>query len=257
MKVLYFDLERGHQTLGSKGDVQELFGYPVLSPTTWDAFQATIGKIYTSQTVKETVKVGGLSIEEESTQVVPREGTVVDALVLDTFSELSKKFQRSLTDKQGKMKLNQWGVLKNKLDLALEFISRIPGIIILNCHSKTSTTDDGTTKILPYIDGSTKEDISKWFDFVFYTKTILGSDGKRKYVWVTRRSETHDHAKDRTNLLKDVIDQDYSLVTKAAKDKGFKNVRILIIGSPGSGKTMSLRTLSDNYNKKQQGEVNG
>ena len=57
----------------------------------------------------------------------------------------SEKFQRSLTDKDGTMKLNQWGRLKNKLDSALEFISQIPGIVILNCHSKSSTTDTGVT----------------------------------------------------------------------------------------------------------------
>jgi Holliday junction resolvasome RuvABC ATP-dependent DNA helicase subunit len=37
--------------------------------------------------------------------------------------------------------------------------------------------------------------------------------------------------------------QDFQPVIKAAKDKGFSNVRILIVGSPGTGKTKSLSTL--------------
>ena len=244
MKVLYFDLEKGSQTLGSDDNIQNIFGYPVLRPQTWGRFSNIIEQIYTKKETKEIKKVGGLEITEESFQVVPRNGTVVDTVVLDTFSELSKKFQRSLTDKDGTMKLNQWGRLKNKLDSALEFISQIPGIVILNCHSKSSTTDTGVTKVVPYIDGSTKEDISKWFDFVFYTKTLVNAKDERSYVWITKRSETYDHAKDRTDTLPAEIPQDYSTVIKAAKDKGFNNVRILVIGSPGSGKTMSLKTLT-------------
>ena len=243
MKVLYFDLERGHQTLGSKKDIQSMFGYPVLSPYTWDEFQQIIGQVYTTTKVERTNKIGKIEVKEHETVVVPRDNTPVDALILDTFSELSKKFQRSLTDKTGKMKLQEWGKLKNKLDTCLEFISRIPGVIILTCHAKTQTMDDGVNKIIPYIDGSTKEDISKWFDFVFYTTTI--KDGKdRKYMWITKRSEKYDHAKDRTNLLPEMIDQDYGYVINAVKEKGFENCRILVIGSPGSGKTYSLASLT-------------
>ena len=154
---------------------------------------------------------------------------------------------RQISDKDGKLRIQGWGQLKNKLDSALEFISRIPGIVILNCHAKVQTMDDGN-KIIPYIDGSTKEDISKWFDFVFYTKSIKKND-ITEYVWVTRRDEKYDHAKDRTNLLDDVIPQDYQLVINAAKKKGFNGCKILIIGAPGSGKTWSLKTLTNKGTK--------
>ena len=68
--------------------------------------------------------------------------------------------------------------------------------------------DDGGSKIVPYVDGSTKEDISKWFDFVFYTKTITKDDGTREYKWITANSEMYNHAKDRTQLLPEEMDQD-------------------------------------------------
>ena len=179
--------------------------------------------------------------------VVPRNGTEIDALILDTFSELSKKYMRQLSDKDGKMKLQGWGQLKNKLDGALDFLSRIPGVVICNCHSKVQTMDDGN-KIIPYIDGSSKDDISKWFDFVFYTKTIVSGDD-RKYLWITGRSEKYDHAKDRTGLLQPEMDQDYGQVIAAATEKGFDGVKILVIGSPGSGKTYSLQTLVNKETK--------
>ena len=101
--------------------------------------------------------------------------------------------------------------------------------------------DDGN-KVVPYIDGSSKEDISKWFDFVLYTKTNV-DDNKRSYTWITSRSEKYDHAKDRTGLLESEIDQNYGTIIKAAKEKGFDGAKILVIGSPGSGKTYSLQTL--------------
>jgi len=241
MKTLMFDLEHGSQTLGSKEHINKLFGFPVLSPGSWDQFQDTMGKLYKQETYKESLTVGDLEIEEHRTRVVPRNGTAVEALVLDTFSELSKKYMRQLSDKEGRMKLQGWGQLKNKLDSALDFISKIPGVIVCNCHAKVQTMDDGN-KIIPYIDGSSKDDISKWFDFVFYTKTIA-DDKERKYIWVTARSEKYDHAKDRTGLLPSEMEQDFGKVIIAAKEKGFDGAKILIIGSPGSGKTFSLRTL--------------
>ena len=247
MKTLMFDLEHGSQSIGSRDHINKIFGFPVLQPGSWDQFQDTMSKLYERKTISEKIKVGNLEIDEERTVVVPRNGTTVDALVLDTFSELSKKYMRQLSDKDGRLKLQGWGQLKNKLDGALDFISKIPGVIVCNCHSRIQTMDDGN-KVMPLIDGSTKEDISKWFDFVFYTKTSVNGDD-RHYRWITARSEKYDHAKDRTGLLQPEMDQDYRKVIDAAEERGFGGAKILIIGSPGSGKTFSLQTLVNKETK--------
>jgi hypothetical protein len=248
MNVLYLDLEHGSQTLGSEKAIEDMFSFPVLSPSTWKQFQSLIGQLYTTKNTVKTKMVGTLEIKEESSTVVSKNGTKIDAFVVDTFSELSKKYVRELSGDDGKLKLQGWGQLKNKLDGALEFISRIPGTVVLNCHAKVQTMDDGN-KVIPFIDGSTKEDISKWFDFVFYTKNVKNGAGT-EYKWVTRRDEKYDHAKDRTNLLDDIIPQDYQLVMNAAKERGFNGCKILIVGSPGSGKTWSLKTLTSKGTKK-------
>jgi len=248
MNVLYLDLEHGSQTLGSEKAIEDMFSFPVLSPSTWKQFQSLIGQLYTTKNTVKTKMVGTLEIKEESSTVVSKNGTKIDAFVVDTFSELSKKYVRELSGDDGKLKLQGWGQLKNKLDGALEFISRIPGTVVLNCHAKVQTMDDGN-KVIPFIDGSTKEDISKWFDFVFYTKNVKNGAGT-EYKWVTRRDEKYDHAKDRTNLLDDIIPQDYQLVINAAKERGFNGCKILIVGSPGSGKTWSLKTLTSKGTKK-------
>ena len=243
MKCLMFDLERGSQTLGSPNAIKELFGYPVLAPTTFSQFKKIISNLYTVQKSVYKTKIGNIEIDQEILETIPKNGTQIDALILDTFSELSKKYQRSLVDKTGKMKMQDWGKLKNTLDMLLEFITRIPGVLVINVHSKLRDLGDGTTKILPYIDGSTKEDISKWFDFVFYTRTIEAPNGQTKYIWQTKHTEKYDHAKDRTNLLPAEIPQDFQLVFDVVKQKEFTSTKILIIGSPGSGKTWSLKTL--------------
>ena len=249
MSYLMFDFEHGHQSIGSKDKVKELFGLPLLTPQTWSEFQNTIAQIYTSTVVEEDIKLGDLVIKEKRSTIVPKNGLMLDGMILDTFSELQKKFQRTLLDKKGKMMLSQWGILKNKIDTCLEFITRIPGTVICTCHSKSSTGDDGVTTITPLIDGSSKEDISKWFDFVFYTKVVADkSTNKRQYLWVTANSERYFHAKDRTGILPEEIPQDYQIVISAAKEANFSGCKILIIGAPGSGKTKSLETLGGENN---------
>ena len=247
MKVLYCDLEHGSQTLGSEDSIAKMFGYNLLRPGSWNAFQQVIGQLYTKKDTVVEKKLGTLTIKETQEAIVLKEGAPkVDALIIDTFSELSKKYMRSLVKKDtGKLMLQDWGKLRNKLDTCLEFVTRIPGVVICNVHGKLQTMDDGGNKILPYIDGSTKEDIAKWFDFVFYTKTVNQLAGPSKYVWVTGRTEKYDHAKDRTASLGTEIEQDYQIPLNASRDAGFSGCKILIIGSPGSGKTYSLRTLVD------------
>ena len=244
MNILLFDLENGSKTLGNREDIAKEFNLPVLSPSSFDQFQATITQLYAVEKKQISVKLGALDIKEERNITVVKDPKLtIDAVIIDTVSELSKKYQRSLLDKNGVMQLQSWGKLKNKLDGMLEYVTRLPGIIC-NCHAKIQTMDSGENRVLPYIDGSTKEDISKWFDFVFYTKTINYPDGNNKYMWHTNHTTMYDHAKDRTQLLDSEIEQDYQLIINAAKEKGYDGAKILVIGSPGTGKTLALRTLN-------------
>ena len=250
-KILMFDTEHGSNTLGGETEIQEMFNCPVLKPAQFDDFRNIITSMYTTQRMEIEKKVSDdLVIKEVQEQTILKNGVKIDALVIDSFSELAKKYQRSLVDKSGVMRLNSWGKLKNTLDTLLEFITKIPGVLIVTCHSKTETLEDGRTKIKPYIDGSTKEDISKWFDFVLYTYTKKNGSSE-DYMWRTKHSSIYEHAKDRTDLLPSDMKQDFQPVIEAAKEKGFSNVRIMVVGSPGTGKTKSLATLTN------KGETNG
>ena len=251
MNVLLFDLENGSKTLGSRETIQKSFGLPVLAPRAFEDFGAVLGQLYTSDGTEHTVIVGNVEIQEFRNERMLRDSAVpIDAVVIDTFSELSKKYQRNLTrDDGGTMKISSWGKLKNKLDSLLEYITTLPGVVICNCHSKIQTMDTGGNKILPYIDGSSKEDISKWFDFVLYATTVNHPNGTNAYVWRTNHTSLYDHAKDRTQLLDNEIPQDYQIVLNAAKKRKYDGAKILVIGSPGTGKTFSLSTLNPTTTK--------
>jgi len=250
-KILMFDTEHGSNTLGGEAEIQEMFNCPVLKPAQFDDFRNIITSMYTTQRVEVEKRISDdLVIKEVQEQTILKNGVTIDTLIIDSFSELAKKYQRSLVDKTGVMKLNSWGKLKNTLDTLLEFITKIPGVLIVTCHSKTETLEDGRTKIKPYIDGSTKEDISKWFDFVLYTYTKKNGN-LEDYMWRTKHSSIYEHAKDRTDLLPFDMKQDFQPVIEAAMKKGFSNVRIMVVGSPGTGKTRSLATLIN------KGETNG
>ena len=243
MKLLYFDLEHGSKSLGSPKDVEKIFGYPMLESGSWKEFTTTIKQLYAPFKIMEEVRIGNTIVKQEKTEVRPTNKTEISGVIIDTISELSKKYQRSLTLEDGTMKLKELGKLKNNLDKMLDMLTKIPGIVIMNCHSKLQHMDDGTMRLIPYIDGSSKEDISKWFDFVFYTKATTDLKGNSSFLWRTQRTERYDNAKDRTQLLDPEIPQDYQLVINAVKEKGWKGAKILVIGSPGSGKTLSLRTI--------------
>lgn len=243
-KILYFDLEHGAKTLGSKENMQKMFGYPVLEPSTYKEFQQIIKQLYSKKNVEVVTNIGGLKVKQTQSKVVPNNNIQIDGIVVDTISELSKKYMRSLMGPANKMEFGDWSDLKNTLDKLLDMLTLLPGIVICNCHAKIKTMSDGTDKILPYIDGSTKEDISKWFDFVLYSKIKEDLKGNIEYVWRTARNEMYDNAKDRSQLLDKEIPQDYQLIFDAVKERGWDGAKILVLGSPGAGKTYSLQTIN-------------
>ena len=249
MKTLYVDLENGYKTLGSKDDIKNMFGYNMLSFETFTDFGSFVKQLWTRQKPEKTIDIDGVKVKQESYEVVPRNGTSVECLVIDTGSEMSKKYIRELKGNNETLKIQQWGKLKDVLDNFFSFINTIPSNLVVNCHSKSEQdNENGIIRMLPYIDGSTKVDVGKWFDFVLYTKVVKRKGGNREYIWVTARDEHFCHAKDRSQLLDVEVPQDYTLLINASKKRGWDSFKALIIGEPGSGKTLSLKTL----NKKKE-----
>ena len=245
MKTLLIDLENGYKSIGSKETIKEKFGLPLLNFNDFTSFRNFIGQLWSRKKVEKEVKVGEVSVVQSSYEIIAKEGVDIDCMVIDTASEMSKKYSRELRGKAESLQLKQWGKLKDTLDNFFSFTNAIPANLIVNCHSKLQEdNENGVMRVMPYIEGSTKVDVGKWFDFVMYTKVRKAKDGTRQYVWVTARDEHYCHAKDRTQELPAEIPQDYNIVFDAVKKKGWDTAKVLVIGEPGSGKTLSLRTLT-------------
>jgi len=245
MKTLLVDLENGYKSIGSKETIEEKFGLPLLNFNDFSSFRNFIGQLWSRKLIEKEVKVGGVSVPQKSWQIVAKDGVEIDCMVIDTASEMAKKYARELKGKAEALQLKQWGKLKDTLDNFFSFTNAIPANLVVNCHSKMQEdNENGVMRVMPYIEGSTKVDVGKWFDFVLYTKVRKAKDGTREYVWVTARDEHYCHAKDRTQKLPAEIPQDYKIVFDAVKECGWESAKVLVIGEPGSGKTLSLRTLT-------------
>ena len=249
MKILLIDLENGYKSIGSKETIKEKFGLPLLNFNDFTSFRNFIGQLWSRKKVERQIKVGNVSVPQSSYEIKAKEGVEIDCLVIDTGSEMAKKYARELKGKAEQLQLKQWGKLKETLDSFFSFTNAIPSSLVVNCHSKMQEdNENGVIRVMPYIEGSTKVDVGKWFDFVFYTKVRKTKDGSHKFMWVTARDEHYCQAKDRTQLLDAEIPQDYSIVFDAINKRGWDTAKVLVIGEPGSGKTLSLRTLT-NMNK--------
>ena len=251
MKTLYVDLENGYKSLGSRDSIKQMFGYSPLEFNTFSDFSSFIAQLWTRERVESVVDIDGVKVNQTSLKVVPKDGHKVECMVIDTASEMAKKYARELKGSQDALKLQQWGKLKDKLYSFFAFTNSIPCSLIVNCHSKAEQdNENGVLRMMPYIEGSTKVDVGKWFDFVLYTKVKKNKKGEREYVWVTARDEHYCHAKDRSQMLEPEMPQDYQVILDVIKKKGWDSAKILIIGEPGSGKTLSCKTLIN----KTQGE---
>ena len=245
MKTLLIDLENGYKSIGSKETIKDKFGLPLLNFNDFTSFRNFIGQLWSRKKIEKEVKVGEVSVVQSSYEIIAKEGVDIDCMVIDTASEMSKKYARELKGKAESLQLKQWGKLKDTLDNFFSFTNAIPANLIVNCHCKMQEdNENGIMRVMPYIEGSTKVDVGKWFDFVLYTKVRKAKDGSREYVWVTARDEHFCHAKDRTQELPAEIPQDYSIIFDAVNKKGWDTAKVLVIGEPGSGKTLSLRTLT-------------
>lgn len=242
--ILYIDTEDGSQTIGGEQAIEKQFGNPVVRVDSWSELDKLIfTEIYHKAKVVKTQKIGG-GLQRKSEQIIYQlnKGVKLDGIIIDTFSSSIGELQKSISN-GGRMTQQFYGNLKLGVDRMLKNMSKLPGVLVVTIHASDKQLEDGTTVIKPQIDGSSKDEIAKWFDFVIYADTI--SKGKEmEWVWITKKSSKYYHAKDRTDLLPPVMKQDFQPVLEAARKKQFKAFKVLIIGAPGSGKTRCLQTLT-------------
>ena len=116
MKTLLVDLENGYKSIGSKETIEEKFGLPLLNFNDFTSFRNFIGQLWSRKKVEKEVKVGEVSVVQSSYEIIAKEGVDVDCMVIDTASEMSKKYARELKGKAEQLQLKQWGKLKDTLE---------------------------------------------------------------------------------------------------------------------------------------------
>ena len=99
MKTLLIDLENGYKSIGSKETIKEKFGLPLLNFNDFTSFRNFIGQIWSRKKVEKEVQVGGISVKQSGYEIIAKEGAEVDCMVIDTASEMSKKYARELKGK--------------------------------------------------------------------------------------------------------------------------------------------------------------
>mgnify|MGYP003131829786 CR=1 FL=1 len=246
MGWLLIDTENGSKTLGDPRQIKDKLGLPPIIMNQWGELISLYNQLFKRDTVENIIKIDELEIPQKTVMTTLKNPKLpIDGIVVDTFSELVKKLSRQIQGKKEKMEWPDYHKLMIKVDKILEYSNRIPLSMIFNCHSKTENDDDQRVlRVIPAIEGGTKKDVGKWFDFVLYTKIAKRKGGAYEYVWVTRRTEKYCQAKDRSGLLDEEITQEYAHLHQAAKERGWESIKVLIIGEPGSGKTQSLETLT-------------
>ena len=156
MKTLLVDLENGYKSIGSKETIEEKFGLPLLNFNDFSSFRNFIGQLWSRKLIEKEVKVGGVSVPQKSWQIVAKDGVEIDCMVIDTASEMAKKYARELKGKAEALQLKQWGKLKDTLDNFFSFTNAIPANLVVNCHSKMQEdNENGVMRVMPYIEGST------------------------------------------------------------------------------------------------------
>ena len=132
MKTLLVDLENGYKSIGSKETIEEKFGLPLLNFNDFTSFRNFIGQLWARKMIEKEVKIGNVSIPQKSYQITAKEGVEVDCMVIDTASEMAKKYARELKGKAESLQLKQWGKLKDTLDNFFSFTNAIPALSLIH-----------------------------------------------------------------------------------------------------------------------------
>lgn len=148
-----------------------------------------------------------------------------ECLVIDTFDEVQFLVERHIIENRSEeakakrgptMTQDEWGIMRTMMKNLLADLRNLKLPVIVLMHEKTDKDEEtGASEVGPAIQGSIKESIEGYFEFVLYAKAYKPK-GKQvtEYSWLTKANQKY-HAKDRTNLLPEVIKQDFGLVWEA------------------------------------------
>ena len=249
-KILFLNTDSrgsGIQALAPPDRIKDVFGYPPITAKKWSTIKANIDKLGVVREVSTLVGINGDKFENIENRFIFNEHyQELDVLVVDTVDGIYWAIKEYLLDGKDKASRDVWDRM---LNISVQYFDRFGGMgipVIMNCHERGDSKGD-LDVIQPFLQGSFKDQLGNYFDVILYTRKYKQPSGKVIFKWQVVPDSSRDCRA--TEKLYEYavsqggeIPQDYGLLFKHI---GIENPKILVIGSYGSGKTTSLRTLKN------------
>ncbi len=247
--TLLFDYDGSLASIGSETLQHKLFGFPPIR--IFKGLEQT--KLIVKQLIKPikssishplfenaSIETEGFELSEKAKQMN------LQCLVFDTITALGLQERNQIknTKKLDTLDQRSWGIYGDALNTFIYNICSLPLRIIFNAHIDRERDVEGETIELPALKGGSKTEVLKWFDVVLFSR--ISRDPKTNetvFQWQTKPQEGR-FAKDRLNVLPEIMPQDFSVVFSKYEEAGIYHPNILVLGDSGTGKTRALASIN-------------
>jgi hypothetical protein len=235
----------GINNLAPKEKIKEVFSFPPITVKTWIGITDLFEKLGSVQDSVIVEKIGDQTIQiPESKFIFNPPYDQLDAIVFDTADGIYWAAKTHLLGDALSMNQHLWDKMTNIMVPLFEKIGYMPIPVIVNVHEKVEEKGEYKT-IQPFLQGTIKTQIGNFFDVIAFTKVYRGPRGVAEFKFQLipdriRECRTTEKLFAFAQKCGGEIKQDY---TKLFAHIGIPNPKILIIGTYGSGKTTSLKTL--------------
>ena len=252
IKTVIFDYDRSLASIGSDETVTELFGLPAIPIFNGLSETRRILRklVAPSKRTFRNPLFGGEEVIQEGFDLSPRAKELgIECIVFDSITCLGLQEREAIVQKRKLSQLDQkgWGEYGRNLTKFIYNMATLPCKLIMMAHVDRERDADGESIEIPALKGSAKNEVQRWFDIILYAHTYPDKKQGTVFSWQTKPTEGR-FAKDRLNVLPDVMEQDFSEIFRSYEEAGIKYPKILVIGESGSGKSYSLVSIN-------QGEV--
>lgn len=254
--TLVFDYDGSLASIGSEELQTKLFGFPTI--------RIFKGLEQTKMIVRQLLKSNKSAIKHPlfENAVIENDGFELSnkakemqlgCLVFDTISALGLQERNNLklSRKLDTLDQRSWGVYGDAINSFIYNLCSLPIKTIFNAHIDRERDVVGETIEFPALKGSSKTEILKWFDVVLFTRVSKDSQTNETiFQWQTKPQEGRI-AKDRLNILPEIMNQDFSFVFSKYEKAGIYYPNILVLGDSGTGKSRALASINSNAIKQK------
>lgn len=258
--TLVFDYDGSLASVGGEELQQKSFGFPPI--------RIYKGLEQTRMIIRQLIKpvkstmthplFENASIENEGFELSLKSKEMnLNCIAFDTVTALGLQERSQLKHSKKLDTLDQrsWGVYGDALNSFIYNMCSLPIKMIFNAHIDRDKDVEGETIEFPALKGSSKTEVLKWFDIVLFTR--VSRDPKTDEIlfqWLTKPQEGR-FAKDRLNVLPEIMPQNFSIVFAKYKEVGIHHPNILVLGDSGTGKSRALASINQNAIKTKAAHI--